>query len=115
MKFHIGNIPYRVEICPGPLIVEGESAAGMSHGDVILLCGTLDPRRRLGVLIHQLYGLQWAYYGHLTALANAKLTAQFLRRLEGQGGERALMRLRPTPTKKRPGRKQDLRRGKGAR
>lgn len=112
MRFQIGTAIYRVRVCRGPLLVDGLAAGAVTHKGSILLTGEIMPRDRIDVLCEHLRRLYVHRYGSINDDAIGGFTADVVRQLERQGGERALMRLRPTPTKKRPGRKQDLRRGK---
>lgn len=93
MRFRIGPSTYRVRICRGQLIEEGEPVDAITHDGVILVCGLLNVRRRLKPLIDQLRRVQELEYGALRGEAIASFAADVFKQLNAQGGELALARL----------------------
>lgn len=95
MRFRIGPWVHRVRICAGQLIVDGAPADAQTHDGVILLCGLLAPRRRIGPLLDQLRQIHEKHYGPLVGAALPTFIADVMRQLRAQGDEPALMRLGP--------------------
>lgn len=93
MQFRVGNRWYRVRICPGPLIVDGEPVEAQTHEDVILLCGLMGPRERIRALIDQLRRLHELSYGLLADESVTTFALAMVRRFGEQGGERRLIRM----------------------
>lgn len=98
MIFNLHPWRYRVRVCPGPLLKDGEPVVAMVHAREILLCGTLVARERLEYLLDQLRKLREHHHGPLSPEYLPSFTADVMRQLLGQGGEPALMRLQPDGT-----------------
>lgn len=93
MIFNLHPWKYRVRVCPGPLLEDGEEVLATTHGRDILIAGDVAPTDRLGVLIDQLRRLRVRRHGAMDAEGVNGFTADVTRQLNAQGGEGALLRL----------------------
>jgi hypothetical protein len=95
MRFRVGPRVYRVSVCVGALLEDGEPVDAITHDRTILICGLLDPRDRIGALLDQLRRAHEHHYGPLGGVAVASFTTDVMRQLRAQGDEPRLVRLAP--------------------
>jgi hypothetical protein len=102
IRFDLHPRVYRVTLCPGPLLHDGEEVLATTHEGEILIAGDVEPAGRLEVLIDQLRRLRQRHHGAMDATGVNGFTADVIRQLAAQGGEDAVLNLRPyRPAKKR--------------
>jgi hypothetical protein len=108
--FNVGPWEYRTEIVPGELIVEGNSTcvAWTEYDRAILISADCPPNRRLSMLM---WGLFRAWVNHSGEPRDrsgwCELAATAMEQLQNDlkkgGGQRALMRMKPSkPSDTRP-------------
>jgi hypothetical protein len=102
MRLHVGPHLYRVAITEGPIFHEGEECLGLCVQQLreIQLSPACPPEDRLGMLIHELVHAHVFTDGEPKDLESwcdriGSILRTLLRDLSSQGGEEALMRLRP--------------------
>lgn len=92
MNLRIGIQRYRVAVCPGPLLRDGERRGAVVHGRDLLIAGDVDPRDRLVVLLDQARMLWECQLGTpLASTTFATYAADLHRQLSRYGGEAALL------------------------
>lgn len=90
---------YRVVICPGPLVDDGEPASATTLGREILIAGDVDPCDRLEALADQFRRLRVQRHGQLDNQGVTGCMADFARQLITQGGTAALEQMTAEPVK----------------
>lgn len=100
MRFNLHPGLYTVTVCPGPLYDDGQAMATI-HGREILLAGDMPPHDRLEAVVDQLIVAREWHHGEMGRRSLRAFIVEIHRQLVGQGGEPALMRLRPAPPRMR--------------
>ncbi|HZN66733.1 MAG TPA: hypothetical protein VFB66_15690 [Tepidisphaeraceae bacterium] len=94
MQFNLSPWTYRVRLCPGPLMRDGEPMEAITHEHDILIAGDLIPAERVEALVDQFRWLREKHHGPLCPEGIPSFVVSVLRQLNAQGGEAMLSRPR---------------------